>query len=250
MLEIKYEHVARRRNSGTYFAATNESILRWRELLKRIPLYKVGAVCSGGEIGFLSILPLVRQELVLVDNSYPALQIAMFKYMLLRDLGPRKAHELLSSGTFQQFKTEFKKVEGEIPLPLTAIDWILSTNHCKDINKEWRRVSADLVSKACKKLDKVRFVHGSFTDLVDHGPFGLVYLSNALGYHGERRDEQAAQVEKMVRPGGYVVASSSLGFPKHWECLKTETPANYGECQIRWHHQLYRIPASKVAEAA
>lgn len=248
MFEIKYEHVPRCRNTGTYYAATNESILRWREFLKRIPLYRVGAVCSGGEVGFLSILPLVRTELVLVDNSYAALQVAMFKYLLLRDLGPRKAHELLSSGTVQEFKSEFNKVKGEIPLKEPSWSSLLDQYYCRNITREWKRVSADLVNKACKKLDKVKFVHGSFTDLVDKGPFSLVYLSNALGYGGEDIKAQIALVEKSLRPGGYVILTDGKA-PKHWELLRSET-AGYGECSISWQHELYRIPASKVAEAA
>lgn len=94
-MSVVYEDVHKHEWKG-YYAIPNENIFRWRELLKKTPIYRAAGICSSGEVGFFGILPLVRRELVLIDHSYKSIQVAALKYLLLREKGARGTLQLLT----------------------------------------------------------------------------------------------------------------------------------------------------------
>ena len=78
------------------YPTTNESVSAWRFLVKGKRIHRAAGICSGGEIGLLSLLPTVRDQLILVDHSYGSLMYAMQKYLLIKKYGFNRALELLS----------------------------------------------------------------------------------------------------------------------------------------------------------
>ena len=234
--------------SGGYIVP-NERNQIWRDLVKRLPVHKAAGICSSGEVGFFSILPAVREELVLIDHSYDSLAVALVKYLILRERGPKETHKLFTSGNETSLANAVDSVKGELPPKVRDSRYTtLSYFHVSSVVREWNNTPTGLVKKAGEKLDKVSFLHGDLTDLVDRGPFGLLYLSNALEHWGRNdRAPVAEQVEKAVKPGGYVIACGSRT-PARWERVKSFTAGfdRKNPQYITWTQTLYRVPRKKV----
>lgn len=245
-------------DSFDHYVAPNENVFFWRDLIKHVPIYRAAAICSGGEVGLFSILPLVRKELVLVDHSYRSLSIALTKYMALQRLGAKETKRLITRAPEKDLKEAMSLLRNDLPEPIQQVtatisprnywrsggrvkDWTSDGSYRHSVKEVWDKLPGPLLAKAEQKLNKVKFVHGDFTDLIDKGPFGLIYLSNALGHYNRDRApllRAIDQVQKVVKPGGYVIACMS-NVPKSWEMLEKR------ECRspLRWMQALYRVPA-------
>lgn len=201
------------------YVCPNENIAVWREFAKGKKINRAAGICSGGEVGLLSLLPYVKEELVLVDHSYGSLRYAIQKYLLIQRFGLTKAIELLNCrdawvqverrGTYnypyydwvENKESELSKaiqaIEEDMPpalLASRAVDkygrpthprsrsGLLSstTNAYREtMQAMWKGLGPYQRRMVTSKLDKVLFVHGDFQALKDKGPFDLFYLSNA-----------------------------------------------------------------------
>lgn len=226
-------------DAGYGYECPNECWLTWRELIKRIPVYKAAGICSGGEVGLFAMLPLVRDELVLVDHSYHSLSYAATKYLLLRDRGWAEARRLLREGG-PELKAAVEAAQADLPEPLKK-EW--ARYRCNldynNIKREWEKAKTPVLRKAVQKFAKVSFLHGDLADLAERGPFGLLYLSNALGHVGRNGGGLAllSLVEKALRPGSYVIATGCTDLDKRWQRVASQRAT-------MWDHVLYRVPVT------
>lgn len=222
-----------------FYAAPNEGTLDWRGLVKGTPIYRAAGICSSGEVGFFSLLPSVRRKLVLVDHSYKSLNVAMTKYLLMTKLSAKEVHRLFTTASHQELHDACVGVRKELPEEVAKSvskyhgDWCdlrgrhevydyrtgrytfsgeKFNSYFKEIQTHWKKhISLDLVRQACKKLHLVKFLHGDLQDLAEEGPFGLVYLSNALEHSNrDRKNPTLSQVQACLRPDGYIIAAGRL----------------------------------------
>lgn len=293
MTALVYEDVHQHEWKG-YYAVPNEDTLSWRELLKKDkPIYRAAGICSSGEVGFFSILPLVRRELVLVDHSYRSLQVAALKYLLLKEKGALEARRLLTTAPLDELRQELIALKEHLPEKLqTCHDktgglWLgeriarrdsyrrysdyeylgfgssefMPADDQRQVRELWLNIPPRIINKAAQKLDRVKFLHGDLSDLVQQGPFGLLYLSNAFSHPSRSsgtgcgynvKESQLDMVHKVVKPGGYVILACNGGFdnrynpdgPKGnpsyhnrgWTLLDTRYVSS-------WSQQLWRLPS-------
>lgn len=222
----------------SFYAAPNEGTLDWRELVKGTPVYRAAGICSSGEVGFFSMLPSVRRKLVLVDHSYASLNVAMTKYLLLAKLGAKEVYRLFTVGEHQAIYDACMSVRDELPTGVKESqgrkrydgDWLAVWSNkeiynnrtgryeytgtpyndsFEEIQNHWKKhISLDLVRQACKKLHIVKFLHGDLQDLAEEGPFGLVYLSNALEHNNrDQKHPTLSQVKACLKPDGFIIAA-------------------------------------------
>lgn len=240
--------------------APNEDFKVWYDFLKHIPVQRAAGICSAGEVGFFSILPLVRKELVLVDHSYKSLSIAMVKYLVMRQEGYREAHRLFTRGSREELHNVYTKVGATLPgsvgkalRDLQRYDYVspYAQHNSHKIQRVWDTVNTCSLRKAHTKLDLVSFLHGDLKDLVERGPFDVLYLSNALdGTHrGRDGSVQVAQINAAVKPGGYVILAESdyyksgaETFPG-WEKVKELKNHTYGS--NAWVYKMFKTPKVK-----
>lgn len=241
-----------------HYNCPNEDTRCWREGIKGMVLFRAAGICSGGEVGFFSILPAVRRKLVLVDHSYLSLHVAITKYLVLAAHGPKETYRLFTKASHEELLKVVQAVEGDLPdavrnCPGLEVgrggiytsrnygDWrapnpkshnnrrieVYNTKthryEMKDnpnypvyvpgfnkIQRHWNRhITLDLVQKAYKKLHLVKFIHGDLRDIAEDGPYGLIYLSNALE-HSNRDGQRPAlldHVRPSLRKGGVLVTA-------------------------------------------
>lgn len=253
--EDKHEYSA-----GGYYWVPNEELSIWRQFLRDIPINRAAGICSGGEVGLFGLLTHVRKELVLVDHSYASLGIAMLKYQALRELGWQRTQELFTCADTTKIHEGLEPILLKLPEKVQAKIRLADVRHYSHTTRdEWDAVSARVKQKSCTKLDWVSFVHGDLTDLVDKGPFDLLYLSNALE-HNDRNGKAplTEKVEALVKPGGYVLYCYFEPAVPHkrrehsWEVIKTDKPRerfDYNRGKLGWTYTLCRIPKSQPIEA-
>lgn len=253
------------------YLVPNECVKTWNELLDGVSVNRAAGICSGGEIGFFSLLPHVRRELVLVDHSYYSLAAAMYKYLVLRKLGWKEAHQLFTGDDPERAQAVSSQVKTELPDVLqqafTAVeqDAGVGLSRHKSVKGFWKRVPEEILKDAFKRLDKITFIHGDLSDLEHRGPFGLLYLSNALEHSGRivSKIQLKAAITRAVRPGGLIVLTGRHGSSRDrtdgaWERVKTVShrapgyrePAYDPEYYtISWSHQMYRVPKKPQTQA-
>lgn len=236
------------------YPTTNESVTAWRYFVKGKRIRRAAGICSGGEIGLLSILPTVRDELILVDHSYGSLMYAMQKYLLIKKHGFDKALELLTpvktkvtsypydhdlyykknpvfhSDPNPDLEKALKEVSKDLPPQIsqgaTRQGSFYRTerlgrdgNNCRAIEDQWKFTNAYERWRIAAKLDKVLFVHGGFQQLKDRGPFDLFYLSNAhYSGNGNKGQPDLSTVTECMRDGGWIIATTiyAQAKPKTW----------------------------------
>lgn len=250
-------------SSGGGYTAPNEAPLVWRELLKGIPVYKAAGICSAGEVGLFGILPLVRENLYLVDHSYHSLSVALAKYLLLREHGPEVARDLLTATSQEKLLSTLDGLKERLPAKVKPNSRHFQSYDRATLRWLWNSTPKKILQKSYSKLDKVQFIHGDLIDLAEYGPFGVLYLSNALSHYSRTgKHPIVAEVEKLVKPGGYVVACGSDAYTvdgtsfgryehlsKRWELLKTERFVKDGkqhQYEYGWSYHLYRVPKERV----
>lgn len=240
------------------YPASNENLSSWKEALAGIQVERAAGICSGGEVSFFCVLPLVKEQLVLIDHSYASLYYALGKHHVIEKYSGKKACELFR-GTHPSYDRRGYKLPNPLKVEFDAANKDLPTKDCGrhgsfGLSGIWQHITPEEVTNFKRNRKKVSFLHGDINDLADLGPFDLLYLSNALDYSG--RDGDTFQIDKIVKPGGYVMFCYQTSYynentpprgnvQKHiegWEPVaKAKTPrtAGYG---LSWTYEVRRTP--------
>lgn len=242
------------------FAVCNENIATWREILVNVEVDNAASICSGGEVSFFGILPRVKEKLDLIDHSYQSMFYAIGKYHAVETLGAEKAHELFRDRNalywdayyrdrpMPELMRLFKEANENLPTQKDAQAYYdcygLPAIFDNDVTKED-------VGKFREAREKITFMHGDLNDLIERGPYDLVYLSNALQYKGRNGD--AFEIEKYVKPGGYIALTyGSGGKPpaqiSAWEVVEKRNITTYRDQDtlkygLPWNYLLCKAPA-------
>jgi len=257
-MSILFEDLNEYDGKHTEFPACNENIDLWRKVLKDVRVDNAGVVCSGGEVAFFAILPCVRKRMEAIDHAYGSMYYALGKYHIIEKLGSKQAHKLFNEyheGPFKELLEEANR-----GLPTRPATRAYSGTSPSAVTKILRKLTQKDLTEFRANREKVRFVHGDLNDLVERGPFDLVYLSNALEYNG--RNGYEFNVKGMVKPGGYLALAASKyrntegrylrGFkllanekmeseyPLTSYSYRPPDPRRYG---LGWEYRLYQVPA-------
>lgn len=245
------------------YPACNEYLPSWHEALDGIEVERAAGICSGGEVSFFCVLPHVKKQLVLIDHSYSSLYYAFGKYHAIEQYSAKEVKELLCKannfrGTYNNFgpyvpaknpvKELFDKANEKLP---TANKTKRSGWNSYGLVPIWNTIDPKEITNFKRNRSKVSFLHGDINDLVDLGPFDLVYLSNALDYTG-RDNTHDFQIEKIVKPGGYVAYcwSGTPGAPRAfvqkivngWEPITRIKPDPDRPYGMGWVYEVRRTP--------
>lgn len=245
---LAYEDAHSQYDQPSSFSVTNEGLEEWKNLLKGISVSRAAGICSGGEIGLITLLPCVKDELVLIDHSYRSMLFAMVKYVLIKEKGPKKTKAILSDRKL--FQEEYSRIIQDLPIKTKTNHYDAAyTSHYKiqDIETFWKNKPNTLLWRVRPKLDRVRFIHGDLTDLIKEGPFDLLYLSNALQHMSrERKHPPMEKIKELVKPGSYVMLAG-YSYSSYYD--KVTAPASSWELcgQVSscgsgsWRQQLWQV---------
>lgn len=285
-------------DGGQCYIIPNESVQAWKKLMSKLvrdgaELERAAGICSGGEIGFFSILPFVKQDVVLVDHSYRSLAVAMIKYLIVKEHGAEKAHTLFTAGEAEPLKAAIKAAVAQLPGKVaqaynsrefgvvfnydgqdflkrqfavrefsdswgrsyTRTDYTKSTGIEVNtlVTKEWKKLPKVGIKKLKSSVDRVQFMHADLSDLVERGPFDLLYLSNAMEHIARtRKYPDGENLEAAVKPGGYILLATrpsshaSRSIPKTWNLVAQETVKKSftdknDDGKMTWSHQVYQV---------
>ena len=233
----------------THYPVCNESVRRWREVLKDVSV-KVGAgIAGGGEISLFSVLPSVTEKLVLVDHSYVSLWALIGKYKSIGKLGPEKALKLLQSppvvtkgggyningqrvkgGQYNQYgefidsnpySHKLVKPQEELYACFLEANKGIATETDRmeecgwwplpELHHRWQEITVEDLETLLKNENDVdlQVYHGDISDLVEHAPVDLLYLSNALQYNG--RNGKEFKLGEIVQKGSLVAYTGNSG---------------------------------------
>lgn len=216
-MRIKFHDQHPAYNVRSHYAVTNEEPEMFKQMLGDRRFKRAGGIASGGEMLFALLLPR-SDEVVLVDHSYKSLLYLLTKGLLLEELGREKTVELIAKGTKAQIKAEFKRAL--TLLPYTAqmiqecnISWEYEFSYLpQSLNKEWSKMDPADLDAACEKLDKVLVIHGDLQDLAPHGPFDLLYTSNALEHSGRNGPPTAASFHRLLAEDGTLICTGAIPY--------------------------------------
>lgn len=242
---IDFEDLNPYNGSHTPFAVCNENISIWRKVLEGISVESAASICSGGEVSFFAILPVVKKKLVLIDHSYRSMYFALGKYHLIEKMGAKEAYKLLvESRQGGDLQTIFDEANNTLPTKrdeLSYSNWFNGWYGAKGIYED---ITEEGITKFRNNRNKVSFLHGDLNDLADKGPFDFVYLSNALDYAG--RNGSKYDIEKMVKPGGYVAyccgTYSSPKITKYEVVASADAHSIRNTYEISWNYKLCKVP--------
>jgi hypothetical protein len=226
-------------NGPSGYKVTNESLEIWKAVLGDISVERGTGICSAGEVGFFGLLPHVTKELLLFDHAYASMYHAIGKYHLIEEHGSKKAYKLLSSGDSAALTPIFAEGNKDLPTSkekavndnsyyaryYTSDPYYTRTAAGDELKRCFAEITQQDVSEFRANRDKVKILHGDINDLVERGPFDLVYMSNALEYTG--RNGRDHKLKDLVKPGGFVChtfqgageAKKSSGFVKDFEVV-------------------------------
>lgn len=277
MSALAYEAVPKTLDCKSYYPAPNEDVELWRSMVKGLRVERAAAICSGGEVGLLALLPTVRRELVLIDHSRRSLLVAMLKHLLIRQRGATEVRELLGKGSYKDIKAALTAVKDGLPPDLLAIynrmgndprkygdeiepfgardDWYSAKPSYKPhpgLQKYWCAVPVRLVQRSGAKLGKVSFIHGDMKVLAERGKFNLIYLSNAFNHASVTNPQHSTfkAIDEALAPGGYaMVADSRHGYGAStkvcdqagWETVQSAI-GDRNKASMQWMQTLYRKP--------
>lgn len=234
-------------DGGYSYYTPNEDFKIWRSLLRDIPIHRAAAICSAGEVGLFGLLSHVRRDLVLVDHSYGSMGVALLKYAALREYGWEKTVAAFRKHNSDEWKALFDPLIEQLPENIRAK---LRADNFRGygsyIAREWDRVPTWVRRKACRKLDRVSFLHGDLSDLIERGPFDILYASNAFGHNNrEGKRPEIEQVKAALKPGGYLICASYTAPEQDGLILVKTARGGYSwetpNC-ISWTYFLYRTP--------
>jgi hypothetical protein len=245
-------------SSGGPYVATNECIDTFNSLLGDRQFDRVAGICSGGEVGLFALLPRVKRQLTLIDHNYGSMYFALLKVMLIKEVGGRRTHELLTPPAYTKAPDELIALIKDLSqkLPKAIRDYpepedyynkkFLSNEKLHvTIRAEWSKRTPEEVEAIENKLDLIEFVHGDLSDLGTRKPFDLLYLSNALEYNGRTGRLKADKlIESCVKPGGFVLSTGGIYTVHesekilHTEAVK-ELATIKAQAGLCWNHVLH-----------
>lgn len=198
---------------GNAFVVSNESISMWRKALEGISVEKAAGICSGGEVSFFALLPSVTKKLELIDHAYHALYYAIGKYHTIGKLGASEALKALASRYREGLQPLFDEANAKFPTSKHRVGRKARGVESLELTGLFGSLTQEDLEAFINNREKISFLHGDLNDLVDRGPYDLVYLSNAPDYSG--RNGKNFQIEKMVKPGGYVLHTCQNAYDEH-----------------------------------
>lgn len=269
---LAFEAAPNVRDASGYYAAPNEDVVIWRHFLKGKRIERAAGICSSGEVGLFAMLPTVRRELVLVDHSRRSLSIAMLKYLLIRELGAKQAHALLTCNKFSEVAKALGEVKAGLPDPIRQTyermesGYDYSSNPFKgshyhrtaegvpnaSIKTHWNQIPMRLIERSGTKLGKVSFIHGDMKALAERKhKFDALYLSNALEhYYGATVVRKAiTKLSEVLNPGAWVLIAIARRddykirerlTEAKWEVVEDVAAT---KASIHWQQVLCRVPA-------
>lgn len=275
MSALAYEAVPETRDCKSFYPASNEDVELWRSMVKGLRVERAAAICSGGEVGLLALLPTVRRELVLIDHSRRSLLVAMLKHLLIRQRGATEVRELLGKGSYEDIKAALTAVKDGLPPDLLAIynrmgngprelgnetepfgarvDWYSAKPSYKPhpgLQRYWCAVPVRLVQRSGAKLGKVSFIHGDMKMLAERGKFNLIYLSNAFNHASVTNTQHSTfkAIDEALAPGGYAMVADYRGghvteivAAAGWETVQSAV-GDRNKAPMQWMQTLYRKP--------
>lgn len=256
-MEVKELH---EHNVISGYAACNENLTTWREMLNGVEVDNAASICSGGEVSFFCVLPCVKKQLVLVDHSLNSLWWAVGKLGAIEALGPAVFHSKVRSIRASAYGFAGEKAATELYSCFEAANSGIFTSgdrgygnssyRVREVAAVWKKdvLLAD-VNHLHANRDKIAFIHGDLADLEAVGPFDFVYLSNAMEYRN--RNGKTPRPAPLVKPGGLVAYTSRNGnnygidpVVASWETVEQkQTKWSENGYGLNWKHTLARKPA-------
>jgi hypothetical protein len=290
---------------------TNESLVEHHTALGTRTFDRVLSICSGGEVPFL-VLAGRCKELIAVDMSYTALAAAMLKWIACQALGPERARLYFRPKPSKPDSGGYISVPGEpiklltqallpfVPeLPLAVREVVEAYWQQHGYNpppywerwisafaittlQSWATITDEQFGLAMASLDRVTFVHGGIIQAVQAAnladqPFDLIYLSNAMEWTSEPKDEAGkptssyyptlADFRPLLKPieglvlstGGpkwkHIPKNSRDGYDRWDDKVEqgrwTSRYSNSGKGSMTWDHHLYQvIPPVELSQVA
>jgi hypothetical protein len=136
----------------------------------------------------------------------------------------------------------FAEANASLPTATTKGDWV--DYGPEALPRKWASISKEDLEAFRSNREKVHFLHGDLNDLVDRGPYDLVYLSNAWEYEG--RNGTSYNIREAVRPGGFILLTTFDYKPAKvvGECeLVFSERAKQGDSHgLNWLYNVYQVP--------
>jgi hypothetical protein len=250
---VKFENLHDFNGSSNY-VVVNELLHVWDEVLSDVKgVKRAASICSGGEVSFFNILPKVEESLECIDHSLGSMYWALGKYHTIEKLGAAKAHEFfkgpIRDGKYDRDRYGYaaKYVPGPKEKKFHELfaeaNGKYTTNYLGEHKTRgydpygleslcplYNDISLDAIKKFRANRTKITFIHGDLNDLIERGPFDLVYLSNALEYQG--RNGSQFNIRAAVKEGGYIALTTGSSRTLH-SCVdslvreKVVGPADY-----------------------
>jgi hypothetical protein len=193
------------------------------------PYPKIGAIASSGEVVLFSLLP-QAESVIAVDHAYRSLAVFWLKVLLLDTHGPADTKKILT-GPYEGIVTAAENLLSRFPAALVKLVQPVPDRYdplhkrqipCIDrwtaepLRKEWNLVSEEILSQAARKLGDLTLLHGDLSDLSSHGPFDVLYVSNATEHTGRsKRAPTWTDLRPLVRDKGIVLRAHSVSYS--WE---------------------------------
>lgn len=237
----KFEEHCNTFNCLTGYQATNEEPILHKMLLHGRRFQRTGGIAGGGEIPIFVLLP-VSDQVVVVDHSYASLAITWMKTLLLAKLGARATKALMIEQPYEKFAVVANELKAELPEAMRA-HMKLNSYSYKEITREWTLISTALMEKCRGLLDNLTLLHGDLKDLKAHGPYDLVYLSNALEHTTNRENKAptvASAVDPLVKPNGLLLQTGTwnTAVAPGWKLVKA-----LNGTRTAWAHNLLQRAA-------
>lgn len=229
--------------SGSWFPCTNEEPELHRHHLEEVRkgrrlFQRAASICSGGEIPIFVLL-LKCKEVFAIDNSYVGLTAAYTKALLIKEVEPETFLDLMSKdNSWPKLEVHLKEIKPKLPKPFQKMLFQVFTkwgNH--SLRREMQRFSVEDIKKIKRRLNRLTFVHGYFTDAGQFGPFDVFYLSNALEYRTDKEKNKKLRDLLDLRKMGKEKSPILFTGPDtpQFSLKIKETPGK----RTTWRHQLY-----------
>lgn len=254
------------------YSCTNEEPELMREMLAATgrTFERGGAIASSGEVTMFSLLPFC-QQMVCIDHSYRSLANFYTKIATLKQIGVTEMLRLMEKNDhatlLQHAEAAYKAL---LPEPLKAAQpwegvtltasWsspyktpTFSAVDFTDIRREWyfqyRFFSDQAFRDLLVKAKDLKLIHGDIMDLAAHGPYDLMYVSNALEHDGRNGKQKPVDWVPMLRDNALVVVVRASGlFPQPPAGMKLlEQRRGF---RTTWDYYLWQKVAAETATQA
>lgn len=239
------------------YQCTNEEPETFNKLLDQyLPgtFKKVGAIASGGEVSFFCLMPRA-QEYVVIDHYIGSLRVFCTKLTLLQHLGPEKCKKLLcpTSSWGPKYDEDCKTLSEAVFGVQERLPKELQTEASKTpymmspatTSAEWKRAEEDKLRAAALIGDRTTVVAGDLYDLKDHGPFDLLYISNAHEHTGINGLPRFERIAELVTPNGHLLLATNHGFQSS-QAVPFTSVAKINGLRTSWRHELL-VKAEQVS---